>query len=130
MPQLNEEMYKTLNLSFVNINELKKLFLDDTAILIEVLDLFLKQTPSKMEQLETAVSTSNFNQIRTTAHFLRSSYLTMGITIHKEFGDLEMEASLNNNKQVLIKYNSVLRLFEKCNFELKQLIEVLKKESI
>jgi hypothetical protein len=100
--------------TIVNLNLLNDCFFGETKLQIDVISIFLKETPVKMDLLFTGIKESNFKQIEENAHFLKSSFGTLGVDLNKEFLVIENlareKSELNTIKTILNDTNSLYNL--------------------
>jgi hypothetical protein len=119
-------MEKKLESTIVDLSLLNECFLGETKLQIEVITIFLKETPTKISSLIEGIESSNFKQIEENSHFLKSSFGTLGINLNKEFLEIEILArengELNAIKTIL---NSATPLYNSSLNEYKRLLSTL-----
>lgn len=115
--------------SIVNLDLLNECFFGDTQLQIQVISIFLKETPSKMNLLFEAVNHSDYKQIEENAHFLKSSFGTLGVNLYKELLEIE---NLAREKSELDKISQILKksdsLYHSSLSEYKRILCTLNQE--
>lgn len=106
-----------------NLNYLKELAKGDTNFIQEMISIFLTENPEEVKALETAIDKSEFEQIKTISHHMKSTIPFVGIDIHigKDLLDIEKLAQektgIDNIKMLFEKVKTVC---EKAFHELSQ----------
>lgn len=67
-------------------------------MLQQLTELFLSQNPDKIELLKKSIEEKKFEEIRETAHFLKSSFTIMGLQCKSEL--IEIEELSKEQKQL------------------------------
>lgn len=120
-------MTKKLTSNIVDLNLLNDCFFGETSLQIDVINIFLKETPSKVEAIKFGITEQNHTQIRENAHYLKSTFSTLGVPLNKEYLQLEELAreneSLNNINAI---FESTLPTFNKCYQEYERILNELK----
>ena len=63
----------------IELSYLKEVASDNTEFIIEMIDIFLAQTPDYVQSLSTAVETSNWSKIAEMAHKIKPTLAFMGV---------------------------------------------------
>lgn len=82
--------------SYVDLENLKKIFGDEPAIIIDFLDLFSVHFPSEISQLNAALTDRNMEQLYTLSHNLKTTITT-----------LKPNSSLINTLLLIEKYKNI-----------------------
>lgn len=75
---------KVLDLSYLNEN-----LGGNKEMLQQLIELFLNQSPDKIAGLQKSIDEKNFEGIRETAHFLKSSFTIMGLQCKNDLIEIE-----------------------------------------
>lgn len=114
--------------SIVNLDLLNECFSEDTDLQIQVISIFLKETPIKMNLLFAGIKDSNYKQIEENSHFLKSSFGTLGVNLNKEFLVIENlareKSDLDRIKNIL---NTTSSLYNSSINEYKRILDSLKE---
>ncbi len=98
----------------------------DSTFLIEMIGIFLTDTPQLLEELKTDVNSNDYKKIKVTSHSMKGLFLTLGMNdAAARLKEIETMADENSSME-LIKSNfqKVEDAFKKCQ---KPLQEELKK---
>lgn len=101
---MNLKIY-AMESTLVDLTFINECFGDETSLQIEVINLFLTNTPEKMQLLEKSILDNDYKDIASNAHFLKSTFGTMGIPLNNEFSEIE---NLARENQELEKIKSIL----------------------
>jgi len=116
--------------SLIDLNYLNECFLGDSEILLEVISIFLKQTPGKIEILKQGITSKDYTVIRETAHFLKSSFLTMGLKNNTECSEIESLALKNGKiEKITSLFNTLMSVYKTCILEFELIVKRLKKNA-
>ncbi|WP_139958740.1 Hpt domain-containing protein [Flavicella sediminum] len=96
-----------LHSTIVDLNLLNEGFQGETDLQIQLIAVFLEQTPEKIALIKSAISEANHLQIKEATHFLKSTFSTMGVRLHQEFSEIETMARTHE------KIETISALFEK-----------------
>jgi len=112
---------KLFNLSF-----LKKTFNDEQDIILEVLQIFIEDTPNDYEHLKLAIQNKNFTSTMEIAHKIKSSFNTLGL--EKETKILEKIEYLAKEKKEFEEIHTLFnRLDASYTIILKEITQHIKK---
>lgn len=82
-----------MSLEFINPTTLKEVCGEDTAILKELIDLFLEQAPLQLNAIEKALEAASLDTLKTAAHTLKGSVSYIGAqAMLKLAQDIEQQA--------------------------------------
>jgi HPt (histidine-containing phosphotransfer) domain-containing protein len=96
------EIEKILTSNVVDLNNIKKFFSSDKKMVMELIDVFLTDTTPRIATLEENTTTLNYDEVKSVAHFLKSSIGWMGIKCLDEIEVLE-ELAQNKQPETIIK---------------------------
>lgn len=111
--------------------EIDMSYLNDIAggseeFMIEMIDIFIEQTPLYFEQLEDAVNSRDWKAVGDVAHKIKPTLAFMGIEEAKEImGDIERKARINDNVSEIPAMFADIK--DRCQ-DLYQSLEKIKKE--
>lgn len=66
----------------VDLSYFNDCFDDDTALKIKVIQLFIHQSDEKIASFHMQLQRKNYTEIAQIAHFLQSSFITMGLPVN------------------------------------------------
>ena len=120
-------MTKKLTSNIVDLNLLNDCFFGETALQIDVINIFLTETPSKVDSIKSGISEQNHIQIKENAHYLKSTFSTLGVPLNKEYLQLEELARENESlSKINAIFESTLPTFNKCYQEYERILNELK----
>lgn len=109
-----------------DLNYLKEYSDNDNEFVIEMIELFLENTPDFLKDIENALENQDFDIIAKTAHKMKPSMTFMGLTNGKELCEsLEYEAK-NHPFDALLK-EKVQELDKLCKMSFEELKLELEK---
>lgn len=91
------------------------------AFVREMLDMFQKQAPLELSDLKTAIKNNDFEQLRATAHGMRSSFAYIGVA--------EMSLSVLEKMEKLASENASLATLKKQATAIEKLVSQVMKEA-
>ena len=122
-------MTKKLTSNIVDLNLLNDCFFGETALQIDVINIFLTETPSKVDSIKSGISEQNHIQIKENAHYLKSTFSTLGVPLNKEYLQLEELARENESlSKINAVFESTLPTFNKCYQEYERILNELEND--
>lgn len=110
----------------VDLSYLNESLSGDLEMLKQMIQLFLDQSPEKIELLNTSVSEKNFEVIKETSHFLKSTFSIMGIHSKDELAEIELLSSQQKEYTTIVALNKkVMGNFKESLTEYKKIISSL-----
>ncbi|WP_301399846.1 Hpt domain-containing protein [Polaribacter huanghezhanensis] len=98
----------------------------DSEMLRQMIQLFLDQSPKKIALLKKNVIKKDFNAIRETSHFLKSSFSIMGLESKKELSKIEqLSTQQEDYDTITILTEKVLNNFDESAAEYKKIMSSL-----
>lgn len=88
----------------IDLTYLKELSNGSNEFIIQIISVFMTQTPEELEKLEKSLNTANWDALRATAHKIKPSFLFMGIK--------ELESVVNSVEEFAAKKINLDRLPE------------------
>ena len=114
--------------SLISLSYLFALSAGDKMFEMEIIKLYLEQTPSLIKRLEVAIEESNFELIQFVTHKLRSSFSVMGI---KENGMLQsLEEKAHNQRgmeKIKLTFCQLKDIYERSLISIKNIYNVLRQ---
>jgi HPt (histidine-containing phosphotransfer) domain-containing protein len=101
------DIQKILTSDVVDLSTIKQYFSSDKDSLIQLVDVYLSDTASKIDILEESLTKVDYESVKSICHYLKSSFGLMGVNCLNEITTLEKKAQ-NNEPEKVIK--------EKLNF--------------
>jgi HPt (histidine-containing phosphotransfer) domain-containing protein len=101
------DIQKILTSDVVDLSTIKQYFSSDKDSLIQLVDVYLSDTASKIDILEESLTKVDYESVKSICHYLKSSFGLMGVNCLNEITTLEKK-SQNNEPEKVIK--------EKLNF--------------
>ncbi|MBK0382405.1 Hpt domain-containing protein [Pedobacter sp. SD-b] len=120
--ELNDKKELVLDLSY-----LQELADDNTDFIVEMIDIFLMQTPDYVAALEAGVVAKDFKAIGDAAHKIKPTLSFMGLALAKETM-VSIEARARNQDDymgILQDFESLKLVFDKVYIKLKEKKEEL-----
>ena len=77
------------NKSVLDLSYLNECFGDDNILKINVINVFIKESKLKTDALKISINEKNFTEIKKISHFLKSSFITMGLQCYAQLIELE-----------------------------------------
>jgi HPt (histidine-containing phosphotransfer) domain-containing protein len=116
-----------LHSTIVDLNLLNEGFQGETDLQIQLITVFLQQTPEKIALIKSAISEANHLQIKEATHFLKSTFSTMGVRLHQEFSEIETMARTHEKIEIISAlFEKSLPLYELSYKEYEKLLTQLK----
>jgi signal transduction histidine kinase/CheY-like chemotaxis protein len=108
----------------INLNYLHQLSGNDKDFEKEILTQFLSQAPAELLQLEASIKENEFDNVRRTAHSLKSTvgYVGLAEELHPYLEQIEKDAVSQNAAQFEINYNHVK---SKCDLAINEVKTLL-----
>ena len=109
---------KVIDLTY--LNEISK---GDKNFINEMIDIFLSETPGEINQLEEAISQTNFEKIRAVSHHLKSTvpFIGLDIVIGNELAEIENLALKKEGiKTINANFSKIKIIFQKAYQELSK----------
>jgi len=115
---------KTEGPSHLNLQYLHRLSGNDKDFEKEILTQFLSQAPAELFQLESSIKQNEFDQVRRTAHSLKSTvgYVGLADELHPYLEQLEKDAVIQKGDQFERNYNYIK---SKCDVALNEVKTLL-----
>lgn len=104
---------------------LKELYQDDTAHLEMMLDIFLRNTPPALENMEVAVEQQDWNELERMVHKMRPTFAMVGLQKVSEIAG-NFETKLNQQKRLI--YNNIYTDFHRFYEAAKQALQVISEQ--
>ena len=110
--------------SLISLSYLNVLSQGDRNFEKEIIEFYLKQTPSTFEKLEKAVEDANFELIRYVSHKLRPSFSLMGIKENDLLKTIEDNA-LNRSglEKIQLDFLRLKEIYEKSFVSIKKVLK-------
>lgn len=120
----NHNVNKLTGLSF-----LEQIFNGDQEMILDIVRDFIKHQAIMINDLEIAVEEENYKKIALTAHKIRSSLQTVGLTsLNGLLIDIETNAKSHKDKHLLYRHFLLVKeTCEKASLELKKSVKVMEK---
>ncbi|WKD86190.1 Phosphotransferase RcsD [Polaribacter huanghezhanensis] len=110
----------------VDLSYLNESLSGDSEMLRQMIQLFLDQSPKKIALLKKNVIKKDFNAIRETSHFLKSSFSIMGLESKKELSKIEqLSTQQEDYDTITILTEKVLNNFDESAAEYKKIMSSL-----
>lgn len=110
----------TQNPELSNLAFLEKTMRGNKESILEIIDLFLEQTPTDLEIIAQGIADTNYNMIRSRTHSFKSSVGILGMTgLSALLQEMESLAKSETGIETIISLNS--RLSEICSRAIKEL---------
>ena len=86
-----------------NLTYLKELSKGNTTFVSEMLEIFCAENPLELQSLEKAVEDSDYDQIQSVSHHMRSTMPFVGLDIHigKELAEIEQLSKTSSGIQTI-----------------------------
>ena len=110
-----------INLDFSYLNEMSK---GDQSFVKEMIEIFLKEIPAAIMQLEAALENKNWENIANIAHRIKTNYMMVGLKVQKE-NALYIEKSIKINE---FSEEEITTKIRKLKSDSKMVYPLLKKE--
>jgi len=116
---------KLTGLSFLH-----EVFGGDQVLVSEIVQDFLDNQKSMLDELETALLNQNYTLVESSAHKIRSSLQTVGLdSLYETLIDIESMAKTDHNVDLLhSRFNQVKEIFNKASIELKESLSEMESE--
>lgn len=116
------------NISVLDLNYLNECFDNDNELKINVINVFLEQSNFKIDELTISITEKNYTEIKNISHFLKSSFVTMGLKCYKQLIELEalgiqkgpIEKIRKNFDEMIIIYNAGIKEYQSLLKNLEQ----------
>ncbi|GAB2534875.1 response regulator [Rufibacter soli] len=114
----------------VNLSYLQDFANGNIEFMLDILTLFMNQTPGLIQELARAVALSNWAETRTIAHKIKPSLSLVGIWQLEEVNATIEQSALNqtNLEQLPALVQKMKSLFQEAVFALKEEVQALKKQ--
>lgn len=111
----------------VDLTSLKTFFATDRIMLIEIIEVFLSDTTTKISILEKNIFKPNYQDVKDICIYLKSSFGLMGINCMNEITELEL-LSENDESDIISKekLNHVVLTTKESLTEYKTILDKLK----
>jgi CheY-like chemotaxis protein/HPt (histidine-containing phosphotransfer) domain-containing protein len=116
---------KVPKLEYISLEYLKQLSGNDPKFEREILKQFVAQTPEELSLLEKYVHDQDFDQIRRTAHSLKSTvgYVGLAEELHPLLDRMEKDAASGNHDRLAENLEPVQEKCERALIEVKALLD-------
>jgi hypothetical protein len=104
-----------------NLAYLTELSKGNTQFVTEMIDIFLAENPAEVETLELAIAESDYEQIQSISHHMRSTMPFIGLDVHisKDLTETEQFAkSRSELPEIKIRFVKIKRI---CNLAVEEL---------
>jgi HPt (histidine-containing phosphotransfer) domain-containing protein len=98
----------------IDLTYLKEVATGDTEFIIEMIDIFLLQTPGYVEQLTAAVEQKDWTKIADLSHKIKPTFAFMGVESAKNSLQ-EIETKSRNQEDydgIVLEYNKMIPVFK------------------
>ena len=114
-----------LRLNSIHLDYLHQLSGNDKNFEKEILTQFIVQVPEELAQLEANIAENNFDDVRRTAHSLKSTvgYVGLAGELHPYLEQIENDAVAENNENFLAGYHVVKAKCEQALIDVKALLD-------
>jgi signal transduction histidine kinase/CheY-like chemotaxis protein/HPt (histidine-containing phosphotransfer) domain-containing protein len=118
-----------LNFHHISLNYLRQLSNNDKNFEREILMQFVEQTPGELSQLEEDIRNQHLDQVRRTAHSLKSTvgYVGLATELHPLLEHLEKDAASGNADKLFHYFEPVK---QKCDLAVSEVQSLLDKGSL
>jgi HPt (histidine-containing phosphotransfer) domain-containing protein len=108
-----------------SLTEIEKITDGNKETLKELLVVFLKEGSSQIQKLQTYLDDGNLQELKNTAHKIKSSFLLIGMDVYKPVAErIEREAE-KNVKKTKKEVVELITLYKQALEELKTKLEEL-----
>jgi signal transduction histidine kinase/DNA-binding response OmpR family regulator len=120
IPEKKEESIHHLNLEYLH-----QLSGNDREFEREILNQFLEQMPAELSELRTSIDEHNYDQVRRTAHSLKSTvgYVGLASELHPYLEQIERDAVAQNGADFETNYNHVKSKCDLAAHDVKALLD-------
>ena len=111
--------------SHISLDYLHELSGNDRDFEREILKQFLEQAPHELSELRTSIDDSNYDQVRRTAHTLKSTvgYVGLAQELHPYLEEMERDAAAENGADFETNYHHVKAKCDLAVNEVKALLD-------
>lgn len=97
------DIEKILTSEIVDLSSIKSFFSTEKEALIELISVYISDTAPKIEILEKSMTQVDYGAVKSTCHFLKSSFGLMGIKCFEEVATLEKLAENRESEAIIVK---------------------------
>lgn len=98
----------------IDLSYLKEVATGDTEFIIEMIDVFLLQTPGYIEQLTAAIDQKDWTKMADLSHKIKPTFTFMGVMSAKD--SLQMIETKSRNQEdydeIVSEYNKMKQIFK------------------
>ncbi|QEK50660.1 Hpt domain-containing protein [Pedobacter aquae] len=110
------------NQIIIDLSYLREVASENTEFMVEMIDIFLDQTPGYLSSLNDAIESKNWQKIAESAHKIKPTLGFMGIESAREtMAEIELNASKQEDfENIVLKYNQMQEVFKTIFIKLEE----------
>ena len=99
---------------FIDLSYLREVASDNTEFMIEMIDIFLAQTPGYIDQLTTAIDQKDWSKMAELSHKIKPTMSFMGVESAKNaLGEIELKSREQIDYEWIVEeYNKLKAVFK------------------
>ncbi len=128
-PSIDDELIEVENLSFTNLDYLHKLTKSDSKLMMEMISLYLAQTPPLIIAMTESCKDKNWSLLYSAVHKMISSFSIMGISVESENIAKKIQEyakTPNENEEIHDQVFQIEKVCKQACIELKEEYDKLK----
>lgn len=106
----------------IDLSYLREVASDNTEFMIEMIDIFLAQTPTYIDQLTAAIDANDWKKMAELAHKIKPTMSFMGVESAKDIlGEIELKSRNQTDYDwIVAEYNKLKEVFKTMLIKLEE----------